>query len=43
VKGFVEAHLGTVKAENRQNGGALYTITIPVKTSNINPIGQPNE
>jgi two-component system, OmpR family, sensor histidine kinase KdpD len=32
VKGFVEAHQGIVIAENRQNGGALFTIKIPVKT-----------
>ena len=31
VKGFVEAHNGTVIAENRQNGGALFTIKIPAK------------
>ena len=31
VKGFVEAHQGTVIAENRQNGGAIFTIKIPVK------------
>jgi two-component system sensor histidine kinase KdpD len=31
VKGFVEAQGGTVKAENRQNGGALFTIKVPVK------------
>lgn len=31
VKGFVEAHQGTVTAENRKNGGALFTIKIPVK------------
>jgi two-component system sensor histidine kinase KdpD len=36
VKGFVEAHQGTVKAENRQNGGALFTIKIPVKISDMN-------
>jgi len=35
VKGFVEAHQGTVTAENRQNGGALFTIKIPVKVSQI--------
>lgn len=35
VKGFVEAHGGTVIAENRQNGGAIFTIKIPVKTSEI--------
>ena len=38
VKGFVEAHKGTVIAENRQNGGALFTIKIPVKISDINHI-----
>jgi len=31
VKGFVEAHKGKVIAENRQNGGAIFTINIPVK------------
>jgi K+-sensing histidine kinase KdpD len=31
VKGFVEAHGGAVKAENRRNGGAIFTISIPVK------------
>lgn len=35
VKGFVEAHGGTVVAENRKNGGALFTIKIPVKVSEI--------
>jgi two-component system sensor histidine kinase KdpD len=35
VKGFVEAHKGTVTAENRQNGGALFTIKIPVDISEI--------
>jgi two-component system sensor histidine kinase KdpD len=35
VKGFVEAHNGTVIAENRQNGGARFTIKIPVKVSEI--------
>lgn len=29
VKGFIEAHKGSVKAENRQNGGAVFTINIP--------------
>jgi two-component system, OmpR family, sensor histidine kinase KdpD len=36
VKGFVEAHQGTVIAENRQNGGALFTIKIPVEISEMN-------
>jgi two-component system, OmpR family, sensor histidine kinase KdpD len=31
VKGFVEAHKGTVVVENRQNGGALFTIKLPTK------------
>jgi len=35
VKGFVEAHEGTVVARNRQNGGALFTIKIPVKISEL--------
>jgi two-component system sensor histidine kinase KdpD len=29
VKGFVEAHKGQIIAENRQNGGARFTIKIP--------------
>ncbi len=36
VKGFVEAHQGTVIAENRTNGGAIFTIKIPVKISELN-------
>lgn len=36
VKGFIEAHQGTVFAENRKNGGALFTIKIPVKISEMN-------
>jgi two-component system sensor histidine kinase KdpD len=31
AKGFVEAHKGTIFAENRQNGGAKFTIKIPVE------------
>jgi len=38
VKGFVEAHQGTVVAENRQNGGAIFTIKIPVRISEIDQI-----
>ncbi len=34
VKGFTEAHQGTVIAENRRNGGAIFTVKIPVKTIN---------
>ncbi|MCX6256976.1 MAG: sensor histidine kinase KdpD [Bacteroidia bacterium] len=32
VKGFVEAQQGTVIARNRTNGGAIFSINIPVKT-----------
>lgn len=35
VKGFVEAHNGTITAENRINGGALFTIKIPIEISDI--------
>ena len=41
MKGFVEAHKGTVIAENRQNGGAIFTIKIPVKISEINQFNNP--
>lgn len=35
VKGFVEAHNGAIIAENRNNGGAKFTIKIPTEISNI--------
>ncbi len=35
VKGIVEAHKGTIIAENRMNGGARFTIKIPTKISDI--------
>jgi two-component system, OmpR family, sensor histidine kinase KdpD len=31
AKGFVEAHKGTISVENRQNGGAKFTLTIPTE------------
>ena len=40
VKGFVEAHHGTVTAANRQNGGAIFTIKIPVKISEMDQFRQ---
>jgi len=43
VKGFVEAHKGTVIAENRQNGGAIFTIKIPVEISEMNQYDSPGE
>jgi two-component system sensor histidine kinase KdpD len=33
VKGFVEAQGGTIKAENRPGGGALFTIRLPLAKS----------
>jgi len=36
VKGFTEAQHGTVAVANRQNGGSVFTIKIPVKVSEIN-------
>jgi two-component system sensor histidine kinase KdpD len=38
VKGFVEAHKGTVTAENRKNGGAIFTIKIPVKIADMSQL-----
>ena len=43
VKGFVEAHKGTVIVENRQNGGALFTIKIPVEISDINTLNKTHD
>ncbi len=34
VKGFVEAHRGTISVENRKNGGVRFTIKIPTEISN---------
>ncbi len=31
AKGFAEAHKGTISVENRQNGGAKFTIKIPTE------------
>src|SRR4051812_11263874 len=36
VKGFVEAHSGTVRLENMEEGGARFTIEIPAETSDLN-------
>ncbi len=40
VKGFVDAHGGTVIAKNRQNGGAIFSIRIPVKIPEMNPLNK---
>ena len=42
VKGFIEAHHGTVVAENRRNGGAIFTIKIPVKISEMDQFSKQN-
>lgn len=36
VKGFVEAHNGTITAKNRMDGGARFTISIPSENPQIN-------
>jgi two-component system sensor histidine kinase KdpD len=34
-KGFVEAHKGTIIVENRQNGGAKFTVKIPTEIQQL--------
>jgi two-component system sensor histidine kinase KdpD len=36
LKGFVEAHHGTIVLENIKNGGAKFTIIIPAEKSALN-------
>ncbi len=36
VKGFIEAHHGNIKLENKPKGGAVFTIVIPAETSFLN-------
>ncbi len=38
VKGFVEAHNGSISLENLPNSGACFTITIPTETSYLNSL-----
>jgi len=38
VKGFTEAHGGTVTVENRQNGGARFTVRIPSPLPDISAL-----
>jgi two-component system sensor histidine kinase KdpD len=42
VKGFVEAHKGIVKVENRQNGGARFTIIIPTEIHELDNLPTDN-
>jgi two-component system sensor histidine kinase KdpD len=32
ARGFVEAHNGTIKVENREEGGARFTIRLPLQS-----------
>ena len=43
VKGYAEALKGTVRAENRKNGGAKFTVIIPVKLSDIEQYNKQEE
>jgi two-component system sensor histidine kinase KdpD len=38
VKGFVQAHNGTVAIENRKNGGSIITVKIPTEIPDLNNI-----
>jgi two-component system sensor histidine kinase KdpD len=38
VKGFIEAHHGTVKLENLEGGGARFTMEIPTECSYLNSL-----
>ena len=38
VKGFIEAHDGVVKLENRAEGGARFVVQIPGETSYLNQL-----
>jgi len=40
AKGFTEAHKGTITVENRQNGGAKFTIKIPTDIPQVELKGQ---
>jgi two-component system, OmpR family, sensor histidine kinase KdpD len=37
AKGFVEAHHGTLSAENRPDGGTLFTVRLPLDTQQKTP------
>ena len=43
VKGFVEAHKGTVTVENRKNGGSQFTLKIPTENPDIQNLQLDNE
>lgn len=42
VDGFVRAHGGTVRAANRESGGAEFVMTIPVETMHVHMMENPD-
>jgi len=38
AKGFVEAHKGTIKVNNNEKGGAIFSIYLPVESSYLNQL-----
>ncbi len=38
AKGFVDAHQGSIKLENRREGGAMFTITVPAETLELQSV-----
>jgi two-component system sensor histidine kinase KdpD len=38
ARGFVEAHGGKLTAENRDGGGARFTISLPVRATDANAL-----
>jgi two-component system sensor histidine kinase KdpD len=38
ARGFVEAHGGSLTAENRDGGGARFTISLPVTVADANSL-----
>jgi two-component system sensor histidine kinase KdpD len=43
VKGLVEAHKGTIQVSSSNNGGAVFTISIPTTIPDLNKINVNNE
>lgn len=43
VKGYIEAHKGTIHVENRESGGAVFTIRIPSRQPDMNQIPREDE
>ena len=42
ARGFVEAHGGKLTVNNRDGGGARFTITLPVRVTNVNVLEPPS-